>query len=103
MSAFLDIHKCTSVHDQVKKAIVESDKLQARLVMRSLRNTERVLNNKGMDEIIRIEKEKGADPQMNSMRHLVAGAKGKWVLHDGKVDGTALSYGMLASLIHDAA
>jgi len=58
------------VHDRVKETIVESDELQTRLVMRSLRNTERVLKNKAVDEIIRIEKEKGADTKIDDIRHL---------------------------------
>ncbi|MFC4260801.1 NAD(P)H-dependent flavin oxidoreductase [Marinobacter lacisalsi] len=89
------------VHDRVKETIVESDELQTRLVMRPLRNTERVLKNAAVDEIIRIEKEKGADTQIEDIRHLVSGAKGKLVLHEGKMDEAAWSCGMVAGLIHD--
>lgn len=89
------------VHDRVKETIVESDELQTRLVMRPLRNTERVLRNAAVDEIIRIEKEKGADTQIEDIRHLVSGAKGKLVLHEGKMDEAAWSCGMVAGLIHD--
>jgi len=47
------------VHERVKQTIVDSDELQTRLVMRPLRNTERVLRNTAVDEILRIEKKKG--------------------------------------------
>lgn len=89
------------VHDAVKQAIVEADELQTRLVMRPLRNTERVMKNKAVDEILRIEQEKGADTQIDDIRHLVTGAKGKMVLHEGKMDEAAWSCGMVAGLIHD--
>ncbi|SFR80397.1 2-nitropropane dioxygenase precursor [Marinobacter daqiaonensis] len=89
------------VHETVKQTIVESDELQTRLVMRGLRNTERVLNNRAVEEILRIEKEKGPDIQIDDIRHLVTGAKGKMVLHEGKMDEAAWSCGMVAGLIHD--
>ena len=43
------------IHNNVKQAIVEADELQTRLIMRNLRNTERVMNNAAVEEIIRIE------------------------------------------------
>ena len=89
------------VHDRVKQTIVEADELQTRLVMRPLRNTERVLKNAAVDEILRIEQEKGADTTIDDIRHLVTGAKGKMVLHEGKMDEAAWSCGMVAGLIHD--
>lgn len=89
------------VHDRVKQTIVEADELQTRLVMRPLRNTERVLTNKAVEEVLRIEKEKGADTQIDDIRHLVSGLKGKEVLHEGKMDEAAWSCGMVAGLIHD--
>ena len=54
-----------------------------------------------MAEILRIENEKGADTQIDDIRHLVTGAKGKMVLHEGKMDEAAWSCGMVAGLIHD--
>ena len=93
--------KDAPVHDTVKQTIVEADELQTRLVMRPLRNTERVMKNAAVDEILRIEKEKGAGTQIDDIRHLVTGAKGKMVLHEGKMDEAAWSCGMVAGLIHD--
>jgi nitronate monooxygenase len=59
------------------------------------------MKNAAVDEILRIEKEKGADTQIDDIRHLVTGAKGKMVLHEGKMDEAAWSCGMVAGLIHD--
>lgn len=89
------------IHERVKQTIVDSDELQTRLIMRPLRNTERVLRNRAVDEIIRIEAEKGGDTTIDDIRHLVTGAKGKLVLHEGRMDEAAWSCGMVAGLIHD--
>src|SRR3954454_10590594 len=49
------------IHQNVKDAIVAAPALDTRLVMRGLRNTERVLTNSSVEQLIRIKKEKGAD------------------------------------------
>jgi nitronate monooxygenase len=89
------------VHDNVKRAIVEADELQTRLIMRNLRNTERVMNNAAVQEIERIEKEKGKSETIDDVRHLVTGAKSRLVLQEGRMDEAAWSCGMVAGLIHD--
>src|SRR5690242_12630491 len=43
------------VHENVKNALVKASELDTRLVMRALRNTERVLNNKGVEQLLEIE------------------------------------------------
>jgi NAD(P)H-dependent flavin oxidoreductase YrpB (nitropropane dioxygenase family) len=48
------------VRDNVKQALVKATEFDTVLVMRALRNTERVLKNKGVDELLEIEREKGA-------------------------------------------
>src|SRR5205807_5926460 len=47
------------VHENVKLALVAASELDTRLIMRSLRNTERVLKNKAVDRLIEVEREKG--------------------------------------------
>ena len=89
------------IHHNVKQAIVEADELQTRLIMRNLRNTERVMNNAAVQEILRIEKAKGGAETIDDIRHLVTGAKGRLVLQEGKMDEAAWSCGMVAGLIHD--
>ena len=89
------------VHDNVKRALVDADELQTRLVMRPLRNTERVLNNAAVTELLRLEQEKGASIGIGDIRHLVAGAQNRRVLQDGEMDAGAWSCGMVAGLIHD--
>lgn len=89
------------VHDNVKRALVEADELSTRLIMRGLRNTERVLNNGAVEKILEIEAEKGADLQIMDVVGYVAGAQNKKVLQDGEMDAGAWSCGMVAGLIHD--
>lgn len=89
------------VHDNVKQALVDADELQTRLIMRGLKNTERVLKNAAVDEIIRIEKLKGPEVGIEDIRHLVTGVQGRKVLQQGQMDAAAWSCGMVTGLIHD--
>lgn len=89
------------VHENVKKALVEADELSTRLIMRPLRNTERVLTNAAVEQILGIEKEKGPDVAINDIYHLVAGTQNRKVLQEGEMDAGAWSCGMVAGLIHD--
>jgi len=88
------------VHEKVKQAIVKASELDTRLVMRSLRNTERVLNNAAVEDILRIEKEKGAALQIQDIIQQVAGVYPRIML-EGDMEAGAWSCGMVAGLIHD--
>jgi nitronate monooxygenase len=89
------------VHDNVKRALVAADELQTRLVMRPLRNTERVLMNAAVEQVLRIEAEKGAETTIGDIRQYVAGGQSRLVLHEGQMDAGAWSCGMVTGLIHD--
>ena len=88
------------VHPNVKKALVEATELDTRLVMRALRNTERVLKNKSVDQLIEIEREKGAALKIEDIHDQVAGVYPK-VMVDGDMEAGAWSCGMVVGLIHD--
>ncbi|VTU28421.1 Nitronate monooxygenase [Variovorax sp. PBS-H4] len=88
------------VHPNVKNAIVRATELDTRLVMRPLRNTERVLSNPAVEELIARERRIGAGVQFSDIADLVAGVYPK-VMHEGQVDAGAWSCGMAAGLIHD--
>ena len=88
-------------HDNVKRALVAANELQTRLIMRSLRNTERVLTNAAVEQILAIEGEKGATMAIEDIRHLVAGSENRRVLQEGVMDAAAWSCGMVVGLIHD--
>src|SRR4030088_1663037 len=88
------------VHDNVKKALVAASELDTRLIMRALRNTERVLNNANVDKLLEIEREKGRALQIADIHDQVAGVYPK-VMIEGDMDAGAWSCGMVAGLIHD--
>ncbi len=88
------------VHQNVKDAIVAASELDTRLVMRPLRNTERVMANPAVDKIVQIEKEKGADLGIEDIIELVAGVYPR-VMQEGEMDAGAWSCGMVAGLIND--
>ncbi|HMN74363.1 MAG TPA: nitronate monooxygenase, partial [Rhodoblastus sp.] len=71
-----------------------------RLVMRPLRNTERVLRNAAVDRLIAKEKELGANIKFEDIITEVAGVYPK-VMQNGDMDVGAWSCGMVAGLIHD--
>ena len=88
------------VHDNVKQVIIAASELDTRLVMRPLRNTERVLKNAGVDRLLQIEREKGARLQISDIHDQVASIYPK-VMIDGDMDAGAWSCGMVVGLIHD--
>jgi len=88
------------VHQNVKDAIVAASELDTRLVMRALRNTERVLTNPAVERLLEIEKEKGADLQFSDVIEQVAGVYPK-IMKEGTMDAGAWSCGMVAGLIND--
>ncbi|WP_438730509.1 NAD(P)H-dependent flavin oxidoreductase [Parasphingorhabdus sp. DH2-15] len=88
------------VHQNVKDAIVAASELDTRLVMRPLRNTERVMNNAAVERLLEIEKEKGDDLQFTDVIEQVAGVYPK-IMMEGTMDAGAWSCGMVAGLIND--
>jgi nitronate monooxygenase len=88
------------VHENVKKAIVAATELDTRLVMRSLRNTERVLKNASVDRLLEIEREKGSHLQISDIHDQVAGVYPR-IMIDGDMHAGAWSCGMVVGLIHD--
>ena len=88
------------VHDNVKQAIVAASELDTRLVMRPLRNTERVLRNAATDRLLEKEKILGASLKFEDIIAEVAGVYPK-IMIDGAMDAGVWSCGMVAGLIHD--
>jgi NAD(P)H-dependent flavin oxidoreductase YrpB (nitropropane dioxygenase family) len=88
------------VHPNVKKALVEATELDTRLIMRALRNTERVLKNNGVDQLLEIEREKGGSLKIEDIHDQVAGVYPR-VMIEGEMDAGAWSCGMVVGLIND--
>mgnify|MGYP001063293998 CR=1 FL=1 len=88
------------VHENVKKALVAASELDTRLIMRPLRNTERVLNNDAVERLIAKEKELGDKLSFADIAAEVAGVYPRIMKH-GEMDAGGWSCGMVAGLIHD--
>jgi nitronate monooxygenase len=88
------------VHDNVKQAILAATELDTRLVMRPLRNTERVLTNAAVERLLVTERTLGANVSFADIAKEVSGVYPR-VMLDGDMDAGAWSCGMVAGLIHD--
>nr|WHW29771.1 putative nitronate monooxygenase [uncultured bacterium] len=88
------------VHENVKKAIVAASELDTRLVMRPLRNTERVMTNPAVERLLEKERKLGADLKFEDIIEEVAGVYPRIML-EGDMDAGAWSCGMVAGLIDD--
>jgi nitronate monooxygenase len=92
--------KDAPVHQNVKDALVAASELDTRLIMRPLRNTERVLTNAAVERLLATEKEMGDKLSFADIAAEVAGVYPK-ILRDGQMDAGGWSCGMVAGLIHD--
>jgi NAD(P)H-dependent flavin oxidoreductase YrpB (nitropropane dioxygenase family) len=88
------------VHQNVKDAIVAASELDTRLVMRPLRNTERVLNNAAVERLLEKERTLGAAIKFDDIAAEVAGVYPR-IMKEGEMDLGAWSCGMVAGLIRD--
>ena len=84
----------------MKQALVAASELDTRLVMRPLRNTERVLKNAAVDRLLEKEKALGSTIKFEDILPEVAGVYPK-IMKEGAMDAGAWSCGMVAGLIHD--
>ena len=88
------------VHQNVKDALVNASELDTELIMRPLKNTERVLKNDAVTRILNKEKEQGDNLQIQDIFGEVAGVYPK-IMQEGTMEAGAWSCGMVAGLIHD--
>ncbi|MGV2494842.1 NAD(P)H-dependent flavin oxidoreductase [Pelagerythrobacter aerophilus] len=88
------------VHNNVKQAILAASELDTRLVMRPLRNTERVLNNAAVERLLEKERELGANLKFEDIIEEVAGVYPS-IMREGEMDRGAWSCGMVAGLVYD--
>ena len=88
------------VHDHVKQALVAAREVDTRLVMRPLRNTERVLKNAAAERVLAKERTLGAALTFADIASDVADVYPRIMQH-GEMDAGVWSCGMVAGLIHD--
>ncbi|NBU83454.1 MAG: nitronate monooxygenase [Sphingomonadaceae bacterium] len=88
------------VHENVKQALLAASELDTRLIMRPFRNTERVLTNAAVEQLLEKERTLGKDITFEDIAPEVAGVYPR-ILAEGEMDAGAWSCGMVAGLIHD--
>ena len=88
------------VHENVKQALVAASELDTRLIMRPLRNTERVLNNAAVEKLLEKEKALGPKLEFNDIAEELVGVYPR-VMQQGDLDAGGWSCGMVAGLVHD--
>ena len=88
------------VHENVKQALVAASELDTRLIMRPLRNTERVLNNAAVEKLLEKERALGSQLEFNDIAEELVGVYPK-VMQEGELDAGGWSCGMVAGLVHD--
>jgi NADH:quinone reductase (non-electrogenic) len=88
------------VHENVKQALVAASELDTRLIMRPLRNTERVLKNAAVDRLLEKERELAGNIKFEDILPEVAGVYPA-IMQRGEMEAGAWSCGMVAGLIHD--
>jgi nitronate monooxygenase len=87
------------VHENVKQALVRHSEVDTRLIMRTLRNTERVLHSQAVDKVLEIESR--GIPSIQDLIPYVSGLVGKGMLEDGNMDKGTLAAGQCVGLIRD--
>lgn len=92
--------KDAPVHQNVKDALIAASELDTRLIMRPLRNTERVLTNAGVERLLEKERTLGDKITFADIAPEVAGVY-PTIFKEGKMDAGGWSCGMVAGLIHD--
>ena len=86
------------VHEKIKNNLVNSSEKDTKLILRTLKNTARVLNNKTSSLVVDMEAEgKGI---MELAPHL-SGLKGKEALETGDLENAILTAGQVTGLIND--
>lgn len=86
------------VHPKVKEWLIRASERDTLLVMRSLRNTRRVLRNAVAEKVVEMEK-RGAT--LEQMVPLLSGERGKELLQGGELDGGLQVAGQAVGFIRD--
>ena len=86
------------VHPEIKHWLVRATELDTMFVMRSLRNTERVLKNSTAEKVVALEAE-GAG--IAELAPLVSGKNGLKMVTEGDTECGLMSAGLCVGLVHD--
>ena len=85
-------------HARVKELLIAASERDTTLLLRSFRNTMRVLRTPTAEKVLELEKQ-GAD--IHQLEALISGRAGLGLIESGDVDNGLLSVGQVAGLVHD--
>jgi len=85
-------------HEKVKEWFVTASEVDTMYVMRSLRNTERVLRNPVAEKVVEME---GRGATIQELAPLITGKNGLRVLKDGETDVGLMAAGQSVGLVRD--
>jgi len=88
------------IHEHIKQALVRASERDTNLIMRTLRNTGRVLKNAVSNEVVALERRPGG-ARFEDIRPLVIGARGRAALESGEVEAGLVWAGQAVGLIDD--
>ncbi len=85
-------------HLRVKELLISSSERDTVLLLRSFRNTMRMLRNATAGKVLELERQ-GSD--IHQLEKLISGKAGLGLLESGDVDNGLISVGQVVGLIHD--
>jgi len=88
------------IHPDIKHALVRASERDTRLILRTLRNTGRVLKNQVSEQVLALEQREGGC-EFQDLKPLVTGQRGRTALKTGDVDGGLVWAGQSVGLIED--
>ena len=94
---FMATQEC-NIHPRVKEWLVESSERDTMLVMRSLRNTERVLKNATAEKVVEMENRSAT---LEELASLLSGKRGLELYETGNLDRGLVACGQVIGLVHD--
>lgn len=87
------------VHETVKRALVNANERDTRLLMRSLRNTARYLANNNTQKVLEIEARGNATIQ--DIKKFMSGLEGRKMIESGDMNQGVFSAGQVIGMIRD--
>jgi NAD(P)H-dependent flavin oxidoreductase YrpB (nitropropane dioxygenase family) len=94
---FMATQEC-NIHPKVKEWLVSSSERDTMLVMRSLRNTERVLRNATAEKVVEME---SRSAKLEELASLLSGKRGLELYETGALDRGLVACGQVIGLVHD--
>lgn len=90
----------TPMNNNFKQAIVDHRETDTKLIMRTLRNSERVLNNDVARKVLEIEGRPG-ETRIEDLIPYVSGTVGKQMLDEGDIEKGTFAVGLSMGLVKD--